>query len=150
MCVSELTNPNRFPLRSIVLVVLAALITSLGLYLRIRNLDSESVEGDELFSRRVALSTPSAALDLTKEDLVHPPLYYFALKGILPVSGANANGIRFFSLACGVASIAVLLVWGFVVPTLQWSAFFRQDYSLVTAPTSSTASRLVRTRFMVS
>jgi uncharacterized membrane protein len=104
-------------------VVFAFLITLVAMYLRIRNLESESVDGDELFSRRVALSTPSAALDLIKDDLVHPPLYYFALKATLPISGASANGIRFFSLVCGVGSIAVLLAWGIAMPSLQWASF---------------------------
>ncbi len=108
--------------RSLYLPLSAAVILVLvtALFLRLAPISSESVDGDELFSRRVALSGASQAMNLIREDMVHPPLYYLLLKATLPDGRpATALDIRVLSLATGMASIAVLIVIGFAAPPLR-------------------------------
>ena len=98
----------------------AVLILILALFLRIAPLPAESVDGDEMFSRRVALAGPAEAWTMVRKDLVHPPLYYFLLKATMP-GGADstANGIRALSLAAGVATIAAIILLGFAESALR-------------------------------
>src|ERR1700722_8616871 len=91
------------------IAVATILILAIALFLRLAPISRESVDGDELFSRRVALSGTSQALDLVRKDLVHPPLYYLLLKVTLAPDGtASAFDIRVLSLVAGTASIIVL------------------------------------------
>src|SRR6202043_31851 len=91
-----------------------------ALFLRLSPISSESVDGDELFSRRVALSGTSQALNLVRRDLVHPPLYYLLLKMTLPNGrSASALDMRVLSLTAGTASIMVLILIGFAAPPLR-------------------------------
>ncbi|HOQ46403.1 MAG TPA: hypothetical protein PLA43_09395 [Bryobacteraceae bacterium] len=92
----------------------ALLILLLGMFLRVACLDAESVEGDELFSRRVALAEAKTAWTIARKDLVHPPLYYFLLKVTLLGSDASkAVDIRRLSLAAGAAAIMLTVLIGF-------------------------------------
>lgn len=101
-------------------LVIVLLILLMALYLRLAPLSSESVDGDELFSLRVASSDPAQALRLIREDLVHPPLYYLLLKATLPKGRpASAGDIRVLSLAAGAASLVVVLLIGFAAPPLR-------------------------------
>ena len=96
------------------------LILLLATFMRVRPLASESVDGDELFSRRVAQAEWSDGLNMVRHDLVHPPLYYFLLKATLPGHRpASANDIRLLSLITGISSIAVVALLGLAVPLLQ-------------------------------
>lgn len=98
------------PLLQLVAVVL---VLATALFLRLAPISSESVDGDELFSRRVALSQVPQALNLVKQDLVHPPLYYLLLKLTLPNGRpASAMDIRILSLTFGAASTIVLILVG--------------------------------------
>lgn len=98
------------------------LIVVLALFLRIRTLNSESLDGDEMFSRRIAMAAPAESWDAIRQDLVHPPLYYYILKADIAVLGADANSMRAISLACGVASVFVAALLGFVVPSVRGPA----------------------------
>ncbi len=99
--------------------LLALLIVVTASFLRIWTLQRESIEGDEVFSRIVAMADTGTSFRLVKEDLVHPPLYYFLLKATLPVTGTSVTGIRLLSLVSGIASIVVVLLWGIAVPFLK-------------------------------
>ncbi|MGE5570500.1 MAG: hypothetical protein ACM3S5_15795 [Rhodospirillales bacterium] len=100
--------------------IAALLILLLAVFLRVYHIDSESVEGDELFSRRVALAETREAWALARVDLVHPPLYYFALKVTLPSGDAStAFDIRRLSLAAGAAAIVLTILIGFAAPELR-------------------------------
>lgn len=70
------------------------------------------MDGDELFSRRVALAPAAQSLEMVKNDLVHPPLYYFALKGAVPVFGDSPLGIRSVSLLAGIGAVGVVALLG--------------------------------------
>jgi uncharacterized membrane protein len=105
----------------LVLAIFLILVTAL--FLRLAPISSESVEGDEMFSRRVALSETSHALDLVRQDMNHPPLYYLLLKLTLPNGWpASALNIRVLSLTVGMASIIVLILIGFVAAPLRGPA----------------------------
>jgi hypothetical protein len=94
-----------------------------ALFLRLAPISNESVTGDEMFSRRVAMSEASRALNLVRQDLVHPPLYYLLLKQTLPKgSPALATDIRFLSLAAGGASIIIMILTGSMVVPLRGPA----------------------------
>lgn len=88
--------------------VFTFLLCLVAAFFRLAPLGQESVDGDELFSRRVALAGAPASLEMVKQDLVHPPLFYFALKGALPVFGDNPAGIRSVSLLAGVAAVGAV------------------------------------------
>jgi uncharacterized membrane protein len=102
------------------IAVATILILAIALFLRLAPISRESVDGDELFSRRVALSGTSQALDLVRKDLVHPPLYYLLLKVTLAPDGtASAFDIRVLSLVAGTASIIVLILIGLAAAPLR-------------------------------
>jgi uncharacterized membrane protein len=96
------------------------LILLLALFLRVAHLACESVDGDELFSRRVALADTTRAWTMAKQDLVHPPLYYFFLKTTIP-SGevSTADDIRRLSLAAGAVAIVIMVLIGFAAPEIR-------------------------------
>lgn len=101
----------------------AICVLCLALFVRLAPISNESVEGDEMFSRHVALSEASQALSLVKQDLVHPPLYYLLLKETLPKgSPASALDIRRLSLAAGIASIMIVILAGALVAPLRGPA----------------------------
>lgn len=45
---------------------------------------------------------------MVKKDLVHPPLFYFTLKGALPLFGDRPAGIRSVSLLAGIAAVGAV------------------------------------------
>lgn len=81
----------------------------LGLLVRVWPLPHEAVDGDELFSERVAVASIPAAYVMVRDDLVHPPLYYFILKPVVAVLGTGALALRLLSLLAGILTIP--LVW---------------------------------------
>ncbi len=98
----------------------ALLIVLLAVFLRVDRLAAESVEGDELFSRRVALAETMKAWTIARQDLVHPPLYYFILKATIPGGDAStASDIRRLSLAAGAVAIVVIVLIGFAAPEIR-------------------------------
>lgn len=83
--------------------------------LRVWSLPLESLDGDEIFSYRVASSHALRALALIRDDLVHPPLYYFLLKACIgAVHNASPLALRFISLASGITAVALLACFGFM------------------------------------
>jgi uncharacterized membrane protein len=109
-----------FPLKRWLAV--AVLLVVFAIFLRVVAISRESLDGDELFSVRVAESAPAKALALIKQDLVHPPLYYFVLKAALPKGRPTPLEIRDVSLAAGAACIAVVVLIGAVIPPLSGPA----------------------------
>jgi len=97
-----------------------SIILFLALFLRVAPLSQESVDGDELFSRRVAVASTQQGWEMVRDDLVHPPLYYFILKATMfPSDTASALSIRALSLAAGISGIALLFLFGLTVPGLR-------------------------------
>ncbi len=87
--------------------LLAAL--SLGTYLRLAPMMSRDYWYDEAFTGITVRQDWAKMLDIVVTD-VHPPFYYIALKLWTLVAGSSAFDLRFFSLVCGVATIAVAFV----------------------------------------
>ncbi len=103
--------------------VAAVLVLSVAIALRVGPLSNESVDGDELFSRRAALARPAEGWKMVRQDLVHPPLYYFLLKATLPTGDSRtASEIRGLSLAAGAATLLTVFAIGIAVPVLRWPA----------------------------
>lgn len=116
-----LTNHMRLSLPGFLGVSIC--IIFVAFFLRLAPISNESVDGDEMFSRHVAMSETSQALNLVRQDLVHPPLYYLLLKETLPKgSPASALDIRLLSLAAGIASILIVILTGFLVAPLRGPA----------------------------
>ncbi len=112
------SHPNLVWFCSVTAVVLAAVV------LRIWGLSFESLDGDEVFSYRVASSHLSAAIAAIRDDLVHPPLYYFLLRAALCIAGcASPLLIRAVSLASGIAVIALVGSLGLVFLEIRTAAF---------------------------
>jgi len=51
---------------------------------------------------------------MIREDLVHPPLFYYLVRLSVWVAGANEFSLRFLSLAAGVGTIALLVYMGYL------------------------------------
>lgn len=106
--------------RKSLLLIATLSILLLALFLRTSNLPSESLDGDELFSRRVAVAETSAAWTIVRQDLVHPPLYYFLLKATIPGGDqSTAYEVRRLSLAAGLASVLIVILLGLAASELR-------------------------------
>ncbi len=103
--------------------ILIVLLLLLGAALRLAPLPHEALGGDELFSRRVVLQTVPAAFAEVRSDLVHPPFYYALLKSTTAIWGAGALGLRALSLACGIASVGVIILLGSRLPGGRWCGY---------------------------
>lgn len=98
--------------RQILALVLTMVTILVALAVRLANLRHEAVDGDELFSRRVALMPIQEMLPAIRADLVHPPLYYFILKIGTTLWGSNALGIRLWSILFGILLIPLTVLIG--------------------------------------
>jgi 4-amino-4-deoxy-L-arabinose transferase-like glycosyltransferase len=81
------------------------------------------VDGDELFSRYVAMQPALSAFEAVRNDLVHPPLYYALLKADVSICGASLLGVRALSLLCGIASVGLVALLGRRLPGARWCGF---------------------------
>jgi hypothetical protein len=103
--------------------VATLLIIVLASILRTAHLSAESVDGDEVFSRRLALADTARTWTLARQDLVHPPLYYFLLKATIPSGDTStASDIRRLSLISGAIGTVVVILIGFAAPEIRVSA----------------------------
>lgn len=100
----------------------AVLILVAAFVLRVAPLPGEALEGDELFSRRIAMAPLPEAIRGIQQDMVHPPLYYFVLRCVVKVFGSSEWGIRSLSLAAGLALVAALVAVGYLFPSLRLAA----------------------------
>jgi 4-amino-4-deoxy-L-arabinose transferase-like glycosyltransferase len=96
------------------------LLMLLGAALRLITLKHEALFADELFSRNIAVQTLPHAIEMVREDLVRPPLYYLLLKGAISIGGADAFCLRSLSLLCGIASIGLIAILGYRLPGARW------------------------------
>ena len=99
---------------------LLLVVVFFGTALRVATLRQESVDGDELFSRRVAIVPLRSAFETARNDLVHPPLYYLVLKVGTSIWGASALGIRLWSLVFGAATLVVVAAIGATLPGARY------------------------------
>lgn len=76
-------------------------VTIAAVFLRTATLGGESLEGDEVFSWRVASRPPAAALEVVLRDIVHPPVYYVLLKLVVAVAGDGPTALRALSITSG-------------------------------------------------
>ncbi len=91
--------------------------------LRFWGLPFESLDGDEVFSYRVASDHLSSAIAAIRNDLVHPPLYYFLLRARLDLVGkASPLALRTVSLISGVAAVALVASLGFLFQQIRGTA----------------------------
>jgi 4-amino-4-deoxy-L-arabinose transferase-like glycosyltransferase len=94
----------------------ALLLLLLGAYaLRLYRLDAQSLWWDEGISLHLATSS---AADIVRDRLnnIHPPLYFFLLKGWLALVGVSPFTGRYLSVVAGLLQVAlVFAAAGFVV-----------------------------------
>lgn len=93
-------------MRRYLLVLLVVLLLAAGI--RLYFLSTESIDGDETFTRNVVVTPVADSLDKVRQDLVHPPLYYLLLKSFIAVFGSSLAAIRTPSLIFSLAGIAAL------------------------------------------
>jgi hypothetical protein len=84
--------------------LIAALV--LGAAIRLLLMDREGLDGDELFSFRMATLPLGKSLEEIKYDLVHPPLYYLLLRVALVFAPHTAAGMRLLSILAGLAGLS--------------------------------------------
>src|SRR5271170_7876360 len=85
-------------------------IVLLGTALRFLNLGRQSVWVDEGFSW-IAVQISFRGLTRLSLHDVHPPLYYYLLKASLWVLPDTEFGMRFVSVLCSVATLAVMMTF---------------------------------------
>lgn len=91
---------NRFP------TILLSAVIVLAFFLRFHGIDIQSFWLDELFSVTVAdPDGPVADMVARLNRDVHPPLFYFLLRGWIDLFGASEFGARSLSAAFGCAGI---------------------------------------------
>ncbi len=107
--VSSKTETERvWPERStLVVVVLLALITLLGLGLRLYRLDNQSLWYDEGFSVYLARMDLGEITARTAAD-IQPPLYYYLLHGWIQLFGDDEWSLRVLSLLFGVLTVPLM------------------------------------------
>lgn len=106
--------------RLVVFAVTAIVLVGLGLSLRLHLITEESFTGDEILSIHIATASAAREIDEAEYDLVHPPLYYFALRPFLDGdSHPSALKARAFSLICGAATIVIVLTIGLLNTDLR-------------------------------
>lgn len=79
--------------------------------LRVYRLDAESAWLDEAFSVGLARDGVNTILDETSKD-VHPPLYYFLLRGWTLVFGGSVRAARLLSVVLSVGALAATFLVG--------------------------------------
>ena len=87
-------------------LTLAAII-ALAAILRVDRLGEAALSPDEGFSWRLARDPLAEITSRTAAD-VHPPLYYFALRGWVSLLGDSTWALRSLSVLCGVAVVPLL------------------------------------------
>ena len=94
----------------------AILLLLLGAYaLRLYRLDGQSLWWDEGISLHLATSS---AADIVRDRLnnIHPPLYFFLLKGWLALVGVSPFTGRYLSVLAGLLPVALVFAaagcWG--------------------------------------
>lgn len=109
--------------RKLIPLAAIATIVLVSVAFRLFGVSLESIDGDEAFSYRVASSHLPAAIAAIRNDLVHPPLYYFVLRGWLSIVGhASPLALRAVSLAFGLATITLLAGIAWVLPQIRRAA----------------------------
>ncbi len=89
-----------------ILLPMLVLVLWLGAWLRLHDLSGQSFWNDEGNSARLSERSPRLIVEGTAAD-VHPPLYYLALRGWRELVGETEFGLRAFSAAAGILTIAV-------------------------------------------
>ncbi|MBI2907885.1 MAG: glycosyltransferase family 39 protein [Chloroflexi bacterium] len=89
-------------------LALLALILLLAFALRVYRLDGQSLWSDEGASAVMATRSLWKIIENAAAD-IHPPLYYFVLRGWSPLAGTGEFALRFPSLFFGVLSVALVL-----------------------------------------
>jgi 4-amino-4-deoxy-L-arabinose transferase-like glycosyltransferase len=100
---------------------LLLLLILAGCALRVATLPHEALDGDEMFSHRVALAPAGVAVSMIRNDIVHPPLYYFMIKAGVAVWGSSALGLRLLSLLFGLATIPLVAKIGSILPESRYT-----------------------------
>ena len=125
---------------------LAALLL-LGAYaLRLFRLDAQSIWWDEGISLHLATSG-AAEIVRDRLDNIHPPLYFFLLKGWLALTGVSPFTGRYLSALAGVVQVALVLAatrfWGRAARLPRWVPWLAAGLMLI-APLSVIYSQEIR------
>lgn len=79
--------------------------------LRLALLPREALDGDEVFTRSVSIGPLPAGWSEIQRDLVHPPLYYLALRGVLALGGDTPLSLRVLSIAAAAGILVLAAAW---------------------------------------
>jgi hypothetical protein len=101
----------------------AIAILLVALFLRLGQISSESMGGDETYSVHVALSDTPLGFGLGDPDM-QPPLFFLLLKAALPRHPVSELELRWLSVAAGAAMILLVLGLGWAAPQLRDATIF--------------------------
>lgn len=103
-------------------LVSAIAILLVAAFLRLGQISSENLGGDETYSVHIALGDTPLGFDLGRPDL-QPPLFHLLLKWALPKPHPVSElEFRWLSLTAGAALILLILCIGLLVPPLKYPA----------------------------
>ncbi|WP_428562663.1 MAG: glycosyltransferase family 39 protein [Solidesulfovibrio sp. DCME] len=84
-----------------------ALLAGIAFVVRAYHLDGPSMWGDEIFGPIMATKPLAYLMRWNWLEDVHPPLFYFVMKGVLALSHSDF-ALRLPAVACGVLSVLVM------------------------------------------
>ncbi len=96
----------------------------MSIVIRAYPLISESIDGDELFSRDAATDFFDSGIEQIKSDLTHPPLHYFLLHFVLNTLGDSLISLRLISLVSATLLITAIMLLVFLFNRQQNCWFF--------------------------
>ncbi len=109
------------PTRPWFLVSILAILL-VALFLRLDQISSENMGGDEMFSVHTALGDTSLGHDLDRNDM-QPPMFHLLLHWALPGPHPTSElQLRWLSVTFGAALILLVVSMGFWVPQLRYPA----------------------------
>lgn len=101
---------------------------AVAFFVRVRELNAQSLWNDEGTSVALAQRSIAAILNAAAQD-IHPPLYYLLLSGWVAVAGIGEFAVRFLSVLAGVLVVAL---------TFRIAReFFDQDVAVIAAVLSA-------------
>jgi mannosyltransferase len=97
----------------------------LAFALRLYRLSAQGVWLDEAFSLAVASAPIPSLIQALLSDGVHPPLFYFLLRGAIALFGRSEFALRFPSTIFGVLAVPLIYVAG--------ARYFSREHGLLSA-----------------
>ena len=114
------SHGNKLGRTGILVLILLVLVAA---FFRLWGLPRESLDMDEVFTYRVVNAPGADAIRMIRDDLVHPPVFYYVVRFWTAIGGMSVLGVRFVSLASGIGLVALMWYMGHKFSNLRVAAW---------------------------